>query len=86
MPPKTKLDKRNYMALNLEDTVVTKKPGQIDGQQFVIQFCKRCTIHVLDHCAQVTIDDCEDCEVIIGPCSDAVFARDCKCAPAAYTI
>ena len=39
---------------------------------------KGCQVHVFDHCQQVTIDDCEDSTIVIGPCQDSVFARDCK--------
>ena len=35
------------------------------------------TIHVLDHCGRVTVDDCDGCEVVVGPC-ESCFVRDCK--------
>jgi protein-S-isoprenylcysteine O-methyltransferase Ste14 len=67
-----------YTAMGLTDQTVVRTPGQIDGQQFIIDNCKDCVIRIFDHCAQVTIDDCVGCEVIVGPCADAVFARDCR--------
>jgi protein-S-isoprenylcysteine O-methyltransferase Ste14 len=65
-------------AMGFTDQTVVRTPGQLDGQQFIIDNCKDCVIHILDHCAQVTIDDCVGCEIIVGPCADAVFARDCR--------
>lgn len=76
--PMTAAQKRMYTAMGLTDQRVVRTPGQIDGQQFIIDNCKDCVIRIFDHCAQVTIDDCVGCEIIIGPCADAVFARDCR--------
>ena len=28
--------------------------------------------------AQVTIDDAKKCEIVIGPCEDSLFVRDCE--------
>lgn len=39
---------------------------------------KSCKVNVFDHCQQVTIDDCEDCDIVLGPCEDSVFVRDCS--------
>ena len=76
--PMTAEQKRMYTAMGLTDQTVVRTPGQIDGQQFIVDNCKDCVIRIFDHCAQVTIDDCVGCEVIVGPCADAVFARDCR--------
>uniref|UniRef100_A0A914BVV7 C-CAP/cofactor C-like domain-containing protein n=1 Tax=Acrobeloides nanus TaxID=290746 RepID=A0A914BVV7_9BILA len=32
----------------------------------------------MNHSASVTVDDCTDCLIIIGPCKGSVFIRDCK--------
>jgi hypothetical protein len=56
---------------------ILRRPGQIDGQQFIVENLHGCTVHCLDHCAQVTIDKCTDCTFVIGPCADSIFARDC---------
>jgi protein XRP2 len=29
--------------------------------------CKGCDLFVLDHCASVTVDDCSDCRIFVGP-------------------
>ena len=36
-----KLDPKDFMCTNTEDEVVVKKSGKINGQQFVIDNCKR---------------------------------------------
>eukprot|EP00798_Chlamydomonas_sp_ICE-L_P000461 gene461-1867_t len=44
---------------------------------------KDCDIYVLDQCAQVTIDECVNCRIFIGPTDGSIFIRDskqCKCA------
>jgi hypothetical protein len=42
--------------------------GKIRGQGFILDGCKNCDIYLLDHLAQVTIDECVDCRIIMGPC------------------
>lgn len=51
---------------------------RIGGQQFIVDNLKSCKLRVFDHCQQVTIDDCEDCDIVLGPCEDSVFVRDCS--------
>ena len=55
-----------------------RTPGQIDGQQFIVDGIEDCTVEVLDHCAQVTVDDAKNCTITIGPCEDSLFVRDCE--------
>ena len=31
---------------------------------------------LLDHCAQVQLDDMTNCAVVVGPCEDSVFIRN----------
>lgn len=33
---------------------------------------------MLDHCGQVTIDDCTNCNIFVGPTDGSVFMRDCS--------
>lgn len=61
------IDLSQYIIDGAENTVVVKRPGSIDGQQFVIQNCKNSKIFLLDHIATVTVDDCVECQIIIGP-------------------
>lgn len=49
--------------------LLRKRPaGKIKGQQFILEGCKGCDIYLLDHMAQVTIDECVDCRIVMGPC------------------
>ena len=38
-----------------------KRPGQVAGQQFIIEDCDDCDIFVLDHSATVSVDQCKRC-------------------------
>lgn len=81
--PKSKPDPKDYMFCNLTGEVKIKAPGSIAGRDFVIDNCKDCSIYLLDHCSQVTIDSCTNCRIFIGPTDGSVFLRDsksCKCA------
>ncbi|KAI6175420.1 Protein XRP2 [Aphelenchoides bicaudatus] len=69
---------RHYRFADSEDTVLVKRNGSIDGQQFVIDNCQNCVILVLDYLGSVTIDDCKSCIIVLGPCSGSVFVRDCQ--------
>ena len=37
------------------------------GEQFVIQNCENSNIYLFDHINTVTIDDCKNCKLFIGP-------------------
>ena len=37
------------------------------GEQFVIQNCENSNIYLFDHINTVTIDDCKNCKMFIGP-------------------
>ena len=67
-----------FTAMGKQGETIVRTAGMIAGQQFLCDGIENCTIHVLDHCAQVTIDDAKRCEIIIGPCEDSVFVRDCE--------
>ena len=36
-----------------------------------------CDLWIFDHNAAITIDDCKNCRIFIGPCDSSVFIRDC---------
>lgn len=42
-------------------------PGEINGEQFIIQNCKNSTICLFDFSNTVLIDDCHDCTIFVGP-------------------
>ena len=37
-----------------------------------------CTVVLLDHIAQLTIDRCKNCRFFIGPIKASIFVRDCS--------
>ncbi|KAI9009651.1 tubulin binding cofactor C-domain-containing protein [Gaertneriomyces semiglobifer] len=56
-----------------------KLPGQLpEGAPFDIVECEKSTLLLLDCTAQVTIDACRDCIIVVGPCDGSVFVRDCE--------
>ena len=67
----------DYVIDGVEDDVRTKTAGQVDGEQLVVQNCKRTKVFVFDHCASINVDDCEDCTLFLGCCKGSVFIRDC---------
>ncbi|XP_065829487.1 protein XRP2-like [Oscarella lobularis] len=73
-----RVDPKDFTFDGLEDTTAGKLPGQIGGQQFIIKDCKKCDIYLFDHIASLTIDDCVNCRIVIGPVKGSVFFRDCK--------
>jgi len=82
-PGKKTLNPNDYKCIGLKGEVKVKPPGSIDGQAFAIQSCEDCDIYVVDHNAQITIDECKHCRIFIGPCEGSIFIRDsvnCKCA------
>jgi protein XRP2 len=73
-----KLDPRDFIVSRRRDAVVVREPGQVRGQQFVVEECTGCAVVLLDHSAQVTVDLCSDCTFFVGPCEGSVFFRDCQ--------
>jgi protein XRP2 len=72
------LKKEDYEIKNFEKQTIIKKPGSINGEQFVIENCKECDIYLCDYSAQIFIDDCDKCNIYIAPCSSSLFIRNCK--------
>jgi len=76
-----KRDPQNYKFINQKGTAdnriqLIKAPGEVDGQQFIIEGCENCDIYIMDHTAQVSIDQCKGCTIFIGPCDGSVFLRE----------
>ena len=75
---KKKLNKEDFMFKDKNGEVLVKKPGDINGIQFMIKDLKDCTVHILDHTAQIQIDRCQGCTFFLGPIKSSLFIRDCK--------
>lgn len=55
----------DFLVENQTDQNITKK--EIKGNQFMIRNCTNCVISLLDHSNTVTIDDCKNCKIFVGP-------------------
>lgn len=75
---KKKLNKADYMFKDKEGETLTKNPGDINGIMFAIKDLKDCTVYLMDHMAQITIDRCTGCTFLIGPVNASLFIRDCS--------
>eukprot|EP00760_Papus_ankaliazontas_P028534 PhM_4_TR3760/c0_g1_i1/m.59349/K18272/RP2; protein XRP2 len=76
-PPPKSIDEK-YVISRWEDRTFVRQPGEIAGQALCIDILKRCKIYILDHIDSMNVDECEDCEFIVGPTSNSIFLRDCK--------
>ena len=64
---KDKVDPADFTVEGLKGEEAGRVPGSINGQQFIIQNCQSSQIFLLDHINTITIDDCSDCTIFIGP-------------------
>ena len=69
------LRRDDFIVSGRDGETIVRPPGAVAGQQFVVENCRGCEIWVLDHTAAVSLDQCEDCFVVVGPCETSVFAR-----------
>ena len=60
-------DPKDLIVENLERGRAVKLPGSLNGSSFVVQNCRSSQIYILDHTGAVNIDDCEDCDIVLGP-------------------
>lgn len=70
-----KLNPADFMLQKLKGQTIVREPGSIRGQQFIIEECEDCVILLMDHSATVSIDDCKNCSIFVGPCESSVFVR-----------
>jgi len=61
------VDPGDYTADALYEGQLVKRPGEINGQQFIIKNCTKSKIYLFDHMSTLTIDDCSDCLFVCGP-------------------
>lgn len=69
--------------LKLTGKVVCKPPGSLgskygSGLAFCIEDCVSCKVLLLDYIEQLTVDNLNNCSIVVGPTSGSVFIRDCK--------
>lgn len=75
---KAKLRKEDFMFKDRDGELLVRDPGQINGQQFIIDSCKNCKIFLRDFTPAINMYSCEDCEVFLGPCSGSIYIRNSK--------
>ncbi|UXI18331.1 hypothetical protein NH340_JMT04274 [Sarcoptes scabiei] len=56
-----------FIIENQSKSLLLRSPGEINGEQFIIQNCFDSIICLFDYSNTVTIDDCRDCVFFIGP-------------------
>jgi len=60
------------------ETLPTKKPGDVNGQQFDMGNLTKCEAVVADSTDMVQIDECVDCKIFLGASGESVFIRNCS--------
>ncbi|KAJ9445575.1 tubulin cofactor C domain-containing protein RP2, partial [Diplonema papillatum] len=58
-------------------TVVIPESEAKKGQQVELNQLHDCRVVVLGACGNYMVDDCTNCEFVLGPCSGPLFLRDC---------
>jgi len=72
------LNKENFIIKQRTGETLVKKPGSLNGYDFIIELLTDCDVFILDHTEQVQIDNCTNCRIFIGPVAGSAFIRDCK--------
>ena len=67
-PVKKKRSRAELMFKKKTGETLVKRPGSLEGSQFVIADLTKCNVFIFDHLSQITIDRCTDCIFVIGPC------------------
>ena len=68
LDPDTRKKLREYLKFwNKENEFLYRDTGTLQGHGFSLNNVKGCDIYLHDHVSQVTVDKCEDCNVVIGP-------------------
>ena len=65
--PVLRLNFHKTFNFRLIDGETGRKPGAISGQQFQIKNCNNSHIYLFDWSNTVTVDDCINCKIFIGP-------------------
>ena len=73
---KSGLNKKDFIFANQDGKELAKLPGQINGQGFQLDGLTDCVVYLMDHLAQIYIDNCKDCRIFIGPIKGSIMARN----------
>ena len=81
LPTKAKWDKSQVTACSATffrgKTVVIPASEEKEEQQVELAQLHDCRVVVLGSCDSYTVDDCTNCELVLGPCQSSIFIRDC---------
>eukprot|EP01062_Namystynia_karyoxenos_P070998 TRINITY_DN6640_c1_g1_i1.p1 TRINITY_DN6640_c1_g1~~TRINITY_DN6640_c1_g1_i1.p1 ORF type:complete len:458 (+),score=146.32 TRINITY_DN6640_c1_g1_i1:65-1375(+) len=58
-------------------TILLPDDGKRAGQKLSIAGLERCRVVALGSCDCIDVDDCTDCEIVLGCCSGSLFVRNC---------
>ena len=58
-------------------TVILEDVPEKREQQVTFDTLKNCRVVVLGPCDSYMVDDCENCEFVLGPCKNSMFFRNC---------
>jgi hypothetical protein len=72
------INKKDFWIRDRVNEFIVRKPGQVLGEQFIIENCTNCDFYILDHSDTITIDDCKNCRFFIGPIMSSIFIRACE--------
>lgn len=61
------IDASLFTVEDLMDDTSVRLPGSIEGHPFTISNCLKASIFLFDHINSVTITDCKDCTIFLGP-------------------
>lgn len=75
---KKKFNRSDFILKQKENEVLIRRPGQLNGLDFAIKDLTGCTVVILDHTAQMTVDRCKNTKFFIGPIKASIFFRDCE--------
>ena len=77
LDPRTRAGNGAQTWKSLQDQMLVKVPGDINGIDFMIKDLENCTVMLLDHTAQIQVDRCKNTKFFIGPVKASLFIRNC---------
>ena len=77
-PEERKAMREKYSIHDKQGETIFRHYGDLDGADFKLFKNKNCEINILDWSKGMFIDDCENCNIVVGPIDGSVFIRKCK--------
>ncbi|KAH0791941.1 protein XRP2 [Histomonas meleagridis] len=77
-PARKAIDRSIFVQKNKSDETIVRTPGQINGNQFVVDQLERCKVIVTDFCDSMMIDRCNECEFVLSAVRGSIFCRNCS--------